>query len=827
MSFNDTEWGSSSDTSTSDSFSDTSFDTSSSDFSSDTSFDDLSMDDSFSDSSFDDTSFDTASDESFDDLSVDDSLSDSSFDDASFDTAADESLDDLSVDDSVSDSAFDDASFDMTADESLEDLSVDDSLSDSPSDDASFDATMDESFDGMNEDDTLSDSSADDSAFDADADGSINDATMGDSLSDASIDDVALEMAADESLNELTADDSLPDSATNEISMNDASVEEVGEDNIEFLDTESSDDIDSSDAGDMLSESNEISEENDDIEYLDTADDDGSNIESLDTTAVDVSTTDDNDTSDTLYDANTTDDIESLDAESIDNVDVSEIPEDNGLLAETQNDDSADIDNALDSPSVDQMTMDMDDTESSAEQDELDIPYTTHDQEDTLTDSDYPSEEDYSVDTAEDDPPKILKRDEFELLQAGNNAINQRLEVQEDEYRDQGLSDDEIADRLAADKWKFQKEFLEDAFPGQDVSPHVFNGFNENGTMDRIAEMERSPLLREEMSQASKLDQYDVGNTTDIGAYFDDDPPKVLKRDEFELLQAGNNAINQRLEVQEDEYRDQGLSDDEIADRLAADKWKFQKEFLEDAFPGQDVSPHVFNGFNENGTMDRIAEMERSPLLREEMSQMSKPDQYDVGDNATDIGAYFDDINAAELAADAADSDQLGLNDMLAPEDHADNNSDTAPDAADRVAAVDSVDEWLGDINPNFDPFDPNSPYCNNCGSCAWSVYQRLEGMNSDACASAQNIGYNSEMEALTGMKQVSMSPGDIEKALLAQGDGAHAIIGVDRSNGYGHWFNAACINGRVVAIDGQSGEITDWPPDYGDVVNWEMSVKA
>ena len=74
-------------------------------------------------------------------------------------------------------------------------------------------------------------------------------------------------------------------------------------------------------------------------------------------------------------------------------------------------------------------------------------------------------------------------------------------------------------------------------------------------------------------------------------------------------------------------------------------------------------------------------------------------------------------------------------------------------------------------------------------------------------------------------MTQVSMSPAEIERRLLEQGDGAHAIIGIDRAEGPGHWFNAACIDGRVVAIDGQTGEITEWPPDYGNVVNWEMSI--
>jgi len=60
---------------------------------------------------------------------------------------------------------------------------------------------------------------------------------------------------------------------------------------------------------------------------------------------------------------------------------------------------------------------------------------------------------------------------------------------------------------------------------------------------------------------------------------------------------------------------------------------------------------------------------------------------------------------------------------------------------------------------------------------------------------------------------------------VLEAGDGAHAVIGVDREYGPGHWFNAACLEGKVVAIDGQSGEVLDWPPDYGHVVNWEMSV--
>ena len=44
-------------------------------------------------------------------------------------------------------------------------------------------------------------------------------------------------------------------------------------------------------------------------------------------------------------------------------------------------------------------------------------------------------------------------------------------------------------------------------------------------------------------------------------------------------LRRANAAINQRLEAQEDNYRDQGMDDAEIQERLAADKWNFQKEW--------------------------------------------------------------------------------------------------------------------------------------------------------------------------------------------------------------------------------------------------------
>lgn len=149
----------------------------------------------------------------------------------------------------------------------------------------------------------------------------------------------------------------------------------------------------------------------------------------------------------------------------------------------------------------------------------------------------------------------------------------------------------------------------------------------------------------------------------DISAESADDAPKVLKRDEFDLLKSGNDAVNKRLEERAADYKDKGLSDEEMTDKLAADKWNFQKEFLEEAFPEQDVSPNVFNGFSENGSKDRLKEVEQSPSLVEAMR----------GDS-TD--AVAEDTMEYETA-----------NDILAPED----SDEISENAADDISSEDIV----------------------------------------------------------------------------------------------------------------------------------------
>lgn len=136
---------------------------------------------------------------------------------------------------------------------------------------------------------------------------------------------------------------------------------------------------------------------------------------------------------------------------------------------------------------------------------------------------------------------------------------------------------------------------------------------------------------------------------------------------------------------------------------------------------------------------------------------------------------------------------------------------------------------WIKDVNPNYySPFilPSKNPYHVNCGSCAFAVDTRLSG-GDDLVASKANIGSDYAMEVATGKRCVYMSVDSIEEYLRNQGPGSHLIVGINRGpapNGCpqsGHWFNAFYDGENFHTIDGQSGEILEWPYDYGDVTEW------
>lgn len=81
-------------------------------------------------------------------------------------------------------------------------------------------------------------------------------------------------------------------------------------------------------------------------------------------------------------------------------------------------------------------------------------------------------------------------------------------------------------------------------------------------------------------------------------------------------------------------------------------------------------------------------------------------------------------------------------------------------------------------------------------------------------------------MEQATGKKCTYMSVGDIESKLKGMGAGSHLIVGINRRlpNGNpisGHWFNVFYDGQKIYTLEGQAGQILDWPHDYGYISEW------
>jgi len=57
----------------------------------------------------------------------------------------------------------------------------------------------------------------------------------------------------------------------------------------------------------------------------------------------------------------------------------------------------------------------------------------------------------------------------------------------------------------------------------------------------------------------------------------------------------------------------------------------------------------------------------------------------------------------------------------------------------------------------------------------------------------------------------------DIGRRLRELGPGSSAVVGFDRADAPGHWFNAVNHEGTILAAGGQSARFEDWPPSkYG-----------
>lgn len=118
----------------------------------------------------------------------------------------------------------------------------------------------------------------------------------------------------------------------------------------------------------------------------------------------------------------------------------------------------------------------------------------------------------------------------------------------------------------------------------------------EDGSIDTLKNI-MDKNMEEHIKEPDRVPELSVEEILD-NTLFEDGPSEVAKR-ELELLRSGSRAINARLEVKADDYRDKGYSEDEIEKLLETDKIAYQTEFLTDAFPGQDVSTAVFRHIDE------------------------------------------------------------------------------------------------------------------------------------------------------------------------------------------------------------------------------------
>ena len=142
-----------------------------------------------------------------------------------------------------------------------------------------------------------------------------------------------------------------------------------------------------------------------------------------------------------------------------------------------------------------------------------------------------------------------------------------------------------------------------------------------------------------------------------------------------------------------------------------------------------------------------------------------------------------------------------------------------------------AVEIWAKEINPNYKnanlPLSQQRLYEENCGACAFALEQHFAGQDLQMIATDKNIPTDSEMETRTGKKCTYMPPEEIEKILRQRGAGSHLIVGINRFNpitgkpATGHWFNAYYNGKKIYTVDGQSGQIYEWPHDYGNVSEW------
>lgn len=142
----------------------------------------------------------------------------------------------------------------------------------------------------------------------------------------------------------------------------------------------------------------------------------------------------------------------------------------------------------------------------------------------------------------------------------------------------------------------------------------------------------------------------------------------------------------------------------------------------------------------------------------------------------------------------------------------------------DSVTGLSSPDRWVSRVNPGWQTTDGRRA---NCWDCTRAVALSIEGRPMVARAMPLGGTGIAEMEAWTGVKQVSTTPEQVQKQLLGLAVGSYAVVGIDRANNSaGHWFVAYRAAEGVKYLDGQTGAYSDWPPTSMNATYWDVAVR-
>jgi hypothetical protein len=218
-----------------------------------------------------------------------------------------------------------------------------------------------------------------------------------------------------------------------------------------------------------------------------------------------------------------------------------------------------------------------------------------------------------------------------------------------------------------------------------------------------------------------------------------------------------------------------------------------------------------------------------------------KPQGSAPSSGAPGDGTGANPVNAADPAADGSQPGDGA--EAAQPEASAQTEASTQPDAAGQADAdqtpgdepghpnnastrtIDEIDAALTGINPNFDWSDPSNGYATNCGHTSSNLNDFLTGSPMVEAPGGSTLD-TPQMEGRTGNPQTPMTPDQIEASLRAMGPGSHCVVGIDRSTGDGHWFNAYFDGDQVWTLDAQTGDRSPWPPHEPDATLWDASIR-